>query len=625
MLGFLITKRVFLLLLVVALSCSVVVREARPVLAAGSVTMKANPGSISFPVGGSGSTVINVTSQGGFTGSVALSGQVYPFPQLFVSFNTTSVTVPTGGSAFARATISGNSTTTPASYMIDVLGSGAGFFQSTSFTANVTAAPATVPDFRLTANVTALSVAPGATAFARISVASLAGFSGDVNLSTGVFGASFNTTLIHLVSGKTINATFSIVGGCPWGGYPGQVQPFEITGQSGGRFHWLDMSYVIASSPPSFCFRSDTALKIVIGSSGQTQFNFASISGFAGTVVMSAQSSLTTAFFPSNNVSLHAGILAGSAPMAVTVPTTTAPGNYTISVKGVSGSLSWVENVTVQVITGTYFTMTVQPGLVSVPKGSLTTLTVLLTGQTGFSALVDLYAFASNRSFTFSQNPPGDLPVYDGQTTRVTLTINATAGPPAGSYALWLEATTVYLPVVSSIQIIPMMVYSLGGPSPDFSLSTKPDTVNVSSGSSATTKLNLASQTGFAGTVTLTCSSTLSCSISPESVTLTSGGNATSTMTVSATGWTSSGAYTVSVSATSNGISHTIPVSVNVAGSIFGVPPFLLYSGIGVVVALVAAAGTLTFLRSRRGTPNPPRKQILLSYGLGYASTNPTS
>jgi len=289
--------------------------------------------------------------------------------------------------------------------------------------------------------------------------------------------------------------------------------------------------------------------------------------------------------------------------MAVTVPPNTAPGNYTINVKGISSTFSWAENVTVQVITGIYFTMTVQPELVSIPEGSLQTLTVSLTGQTGFNAQVDLYPYPSNRSFTVSQNPPGDLWVYDGQTTRATLTINGTQGPLPGNYALWLEATTVYLPVTNAIQIIPMMVYGPSGPSPDFSLSTKPDTLSIGPGSSATTKLMLTSQTGFSGTVALSCSSSLSCSVSPGSVTLSSGGNATSIITVSAGSGTGSGTYTVSLTATSNGISHTIPVAITVTGSFVSVPPLLFYSGIGALV--VAAAVGAIFLRSRRKIAKP--------------------
>jgi len=290
--------------------------------------------------------------------------------------------------------------------------------------------------------------------------------------------------------------------------------------------------------------------------------------------------------------------------MAVTVPPNTAPGNYTINVKGVSSTFSWAENVTVQVITGTYFTMTVMPGLLSISEGSLQTFIVSLMGQAGFNALVDLYLYPSNSSFVISQGPPYDLWVYDGQTTRATLTINATHGPLPGNYALWLEATTVYLPVVNAIQVIPMNVYGPSGPSPDFSLFIKPDTLSIGSGSSATTKLMVTSQTGFSGTVALSCSSSLSCAVSPGSVTLSSGGNATSIITVSAGSGTGSGTYTVSLTATSNGISHTIPVAITVTGSFVSVPPLLFYSGIGAVVA-AAAVGAAIFHRSRRKIAKP--------------------
>src|SRR6266849_6531009 len=96
-------KRILLVLLV-SLSFSFLAHETRPVYAVGYVTMKANPSSITFAIGASASTVINITSQGGFSGAVSLSWQAYPYQQVSVSLNTTSVTVPTGGSGFATAT-----------------------------------------------------------------------------------------------------------------------------------------------------------------------------------------------------------------------------------------------------------------------------------------------------------------------------------------------------------------------------------------------------------------------------------------------------------------------------------------------------------------------------------------
>jgi hypothetical protein len=93
----------------------------------------------------------------------------------------------------------------------------------------------------------------------------------------------------------------------------------------------------------------------------------------------------------------------------------------------------------------------------SMHLGSSQTIIVSLTGQTGFQNHIDLFPIASNKNFTFSQYPTGDVYVGQGQTTRMTLIVNA-GGAPAGSYVLWVKAETYYLPVVNAIQLIQITV-----------------------------------------------------------------------------------------------------------------------------------------------------------------------
>ncbi len=370
-----------------------------------------------------------------------------------MTFNPASLSIPAGGTSSSIATVSGNSTATPASYLVDVSILNGGLLGS--FNSTVTPGPATVPDFRLSTNVTSVAPPAGRAAFVQVSVLSLAGFSGDVTLqlASGTGAWTLNTTVVHLSPGSIVNATLRIPPGCAMGIYGQLLVPTvpsgsQIIGMSGSRFHWLGLTTGLASSPPTFCFRSDTnPIGITIGSSGGMLLIFGWSAGLVGAVQMSSQSGFPTVFFPSQTVSLGANGIGtvdrplSPVPMYVTVPADTVPGNYTVTVKGTMGSVSWTLNQTIEAIKMPYFTMDVEPSSLQISPGSLGRLTISLTGQMGFSDSVNVVVQDPNRTFTFSQQPVGyNLQVTEGHTAQLTLTVNATNGPPAGHYEILVAA-----------------------------------------------------------------------------------------------------------------------------------------------------------------------------------------
>jgi hypothetical protein len=335
-------RHFFAVILLVSLFVPVLATQQRLVWAAGSVTVTANPSQVTFAVGSSATTQITIASTGGYSGSVSLAGYSYPYQGLNVSFIPTSVVLTAGGTATATATVSGNSTTTPFTYQIDIDASVSGIPQATAFVnATVTPGPATVPDFRLSSSLNEIPVPPTGSTAVTISVASLAGFSGDVSLTNPIPLGTLNATTVYVNPGQIANLTLTLVGGCPFAS-PTLRNSFELDARSGARFHWIKPVYFYQALQPTFCFSSVTSFRIVIGTSSPDSFEFGAFDGFNGNVVMSAQSSLPTVFFPSNNFTVRQGLVdSGSAVLAVTVPASTVPGNYTIIVTGTSGSLSW--------------------------------------------------------------------------------------------------------------------------------------------------------------------------------------------------------------------------------------------------------------------------------------------
>jgi hypothetical protein len=112
-----------------------------------------------------------------------------------------------------------------------------------------------------------------------------------------------------------------------------------------------------------------------------------------------------------------------------------------------------------------------------------------------------------------------------------------------------------------------------GSAPPDFSITANPTSLTIRQGTSATSLLTLTSLNGFTGTVSL--SATISplvrhgptATLSPTSVTLSSGGTGSSTLTVSTARNTPTGTYAVTVTGVSGSISHSVTVTVTVTSA----------------------------------------------------------
>ena len=211
----------------------------------------------------------------------------------------------------------------------------------------------------------------------------------------------------------------------------------------------------------------------------------------------------------------------------------------------------------------------------------------------GFSGTVTLSASPSaglNASIL-----PRSIPSGSGM---ATLSVNSTregsySVTVTGAGSLGSHSTTVTVTVVM----------------PDFKITLSPSSLTVAPGSSGTVMVNLASLSGFSGTVSLT--STLSShgpqvTFSPNSVTLSSGGPVSSTLSVSAA---SSGAYStpvpqgnynVNVTGTSGSLVHSATLALTIGSSSgAGALPTLAIVGVGIASAVAVVAAGVYFLRRR--------------------------
>ena len=201
---------------------------------------------------------------------------------------------------------------------------------------------------------------------------------------------------------------------------------------------------------------------------------------------------------------------------------------------------------------------TPSPSTVTVPDGTTSapvTFQITAAGSFNQSVLVTCTTNLSGGSCTLTPAPT----VNPTSTAPVTMTASVAvpASTVAGNYPVNIEATTASAPAPLASSFT-LAVTS----NPDFVLEpfTFPE---VNAGNSHTSgSINIASQDGFSGTVSLSCSfpSPGSCSVSPASV---NSFPATVMVTVDATN-VSAGAYQLSVKGASGSTTHVLAVPVNV-------------------------------------------------------------
>ncbi len=221
--------------------------------------------------------------------------------------------------------------------------------------------------------------------------------------------------------------------------------------------------------------------------------------------------------------------------------------------------------LTLQVIS---FSVTApSPTSVNVPRGA-TSLPVSfqLSAQGSFnqsvtlSCNIGLLIHGATCAFT----PGATFNLTSGSPVTATAAVTVPATTPIADYTVTLQANTAGAPVPLATTFTADVI-----PNPTFVLTEPTPFPNVKAGSTGTTgSITIASQDGFAGTVSLSCVTTFgpsSCSISPASVSvaLPPTAPATAVLTINGTSF-SPGTYQVSVLSTSASLSDSLPIPFSV-------------------------------------------------------------
>jgi subtilase family serine protease len=328
------------------------------------------------------------------------------------------------------------------------------------------------------------------------------------------------------------------------------------------------------------------------------QYNAAQSVAVAPVAVLPPTGSVVLSSTPagiSGTVTLSAGVdpqtLGKIGVGAIPLPASLSANTYTVTANysgdaNYEGGTTTLPQITVEAAGGTASTTT------ATMSGSISPNTTVLisgtvTGQTGHAAPTgDIIFFSSGNSLGAVVIIPGtgDSSTYAAELSSQILF--------QGTNILTLQYTgdSTYAPSAFTL------TNPIANPLSDFSMVPETTIVPIDAGTSTTGTviINLASNNGFAGTVSMSCSaaSPLTCSLTSNPV-LTSGGSASATLTVTAPAGTANNTYNVAVTgkdATGEYV-HTLGFQAVVTGAAAATPSFLLSNSGSISIAANATTG----------------------------------
>jgi uncharacterized membrane protein len=407
-------------------------------------SLNATPASQTVLPGNGTSYALSLTPSNGFASNVSLSVGGLP-AGANATFNKNPVPK---GSGTSTLTVTTPSSTAPGKYSLIITGTSGSL--SHSELVNLVVNAASTPDFSLSATPASQTVVHGnGTSFA-LSLTPSNGFAGNVSLSLGPLpagvNATFNTNPVPSGSGTstlTVTTTSSTA--------PGNYT-LTITGTSGSLTKSAIVTLVVnAASTPDFSLSATPASQTVAPGNGTSYtLTLTPSIGFASNV------SLSLGTLPAGvNATFNTNpVLNGSGTSTLTVTTTssTAPGNYTLTINGTSGSLTHSATVALVVNAASTpdFSLSATPASQTVVQGNGTSFTSTLTPSNGFAGNVSLSlgALPAGVNATFNTNP-----ITNGSGTS-TLTVTTTSSTALGTYTLTITGTSGSLTHSTSVTLI---------------------------------------------------------------------------------------------------------------------------------------------------------------------------
>lgn len=517
----------------------------------------AQPTSLTLNPGKSATATIVVKPEYGFTGSANLTIAGLP-SGVTASFS------PASTSGSSTLTLTADSTVTGTTTTLTIMGASGSITTTTALGLTVVG-----PKFQLY-TASSVFVGQGSSVSSYVSVLGQNGFSGSVNLTATNLPAGVTATFSPnpTTSSNSSTVVFTADSTVPVG-----TSTVTITGTSGA----LTASSLVTLKvmAPAFTLNSTSALTLGQGSSTSDYVNVQPEYGFTGNVTLSVSGlpNGVTAVWGPNPVTSHTSLY-------LYATNTVQPGQYPLTISGVSGSVTSSTALTLTVAVPT-FSMS-SPGTVTVGQGTTSYAYGYVQRLYGFSGNVALSAsgLPSGVTASFSPNP------ITGSNTSFSIQLQAGASVAPGQYPVTITGVSGSQTVTAPLTLVIA--------SPTFTLSA--GSVTVGQGLSGSTYVYANQQYGFTGSVNLSVSGL------PNGVTATFGTNPTSyysQLTFNVAGGVPVGQYPLTITGTSGSLTETTTMTLTV-----GTPSFTLTS-YNLTVGQGGSSSTQVYVNQVNGFNSP--------------------
>jgi PKD repeat protein len=304
------------------------------------------------------------------------------------------------------------------------------------------------PDFTLVAGPISQNIPVGQNATFTVSLASINGFSGTVDLATTVSPGGSNSLVIDLshtvslasdssVSTNLTVATLLVISASTFN--------IRVNATSGTLFHSILVTATVTNPAEgeSFILRASPG-SLVVRQNGNGTWNnqnitvsLTGVSGFDGTVMLSAATNSSEG--PVAVIEPSQLLITGNRTFASSfVITRDGSGAWSFTITASTAGVSTITSVVVDFIPSRFYASVTPSGNILVPFGSSTTFYLNLESQNGYDGAVSFsyssfYLLPANPPIiSFSPNPATPIP---NETLSVPVTISTSTSTPTGSYA----------------------------------------------------------------------------------------------------------------------------------------------------------------------------------------------
>ena len=280
------------------------------------------------------------------------------------------------------------------------------------------------PNFTISAT-TPSPISVGQTANSTITVTSVNGFTGLVNLSTNSTSCNISPTSVTGSGNSTLSCNFASEG----------VTNVAVTGTNGSLSHSATVTYTVQDFTLT---ASPTSIEVNAGATSNSTVTVTALQGFNGLVSLATNSTACTVF-PTSLFGSGSSALSCVFPSASTVQ---------VTVTGTSDSLSHSIGVTFIVQD---FTVVASPTNVTVNAGTPANSTIQITGLNGFAGVVTL-----TTNSTWCTLTPGTITGSGNANLSCTQSV-------AGTYTVTITGTSDSLTHTAMIEITVQPGGSVGG------------------------------------------------------------------------------------------------------------------------------------------------------------------